>query len=530
MDNHISDEFIKRFGDDNYSYELGNHVVVSSPQNLIRDLTILKNEMDFIMLLDVCGVDNQSRSEDGSRFESVYHLLNMENHHRVRVKVPAESEQEIPTSSKLFNVANWYERESWDMFGINYQSINKERLLTHDDFIGHPLCKDYDYNNPQKLSQSREIKFESTSSNSEQNSREWINIGPLHPSTKGTMRIMAEMDGERIRNSKLEIGYFHRCFEKICENRTYEQIIPYVDRLNYYSAGLNCIGWCKAVEDLLEVDIPDRAKALRMVLAELSRVSDHLICIANNARDIGTTTNFWFCIEAREKINTIFEKLCGSRLGFSMSCIGGINYDLPLGWISKCLDIVNSVKKDMVEIDKLLTKNKIWMERTQICSMSAADAIEWGYTGPCLRASGVNYDIRKNRPYYFYDDVEFEIPLGINGDCYDRYLVRMEEIRQSLKIVTQILDYLPAGDIRLENIDYSKIDNKEIYSFTEGANGELGFYLIPSKNSNKPYRLKLRSPCFPIYQSFNKVVKDQLLSDAIATLGSMNVVSGELDR
>ncbi len=557
----FKDELKSKFGE-SYQFNFNNHVLFTSTKKLLEVMNKLKNDFGFNMLLDVCGVDNLKRPESDwphkIRFESVYHLLNMEKHERIRVRVPVDimAGEVVPSVMSLWKGADWFEREAWDMFGISYEGRKKERLLTHHEFVGHPLRKDYEATLNQPLSESKDIYFDPdpTITAEEALKREWINIGPSHPATHGTLRIMAEIEGEVIKRSKLEIGYLHRCFEKMCENHLYNQVIPYTDRLNYCSAPMNNIGWCKAIEDMMGIEIPDRAKALRMVLAELSRVIDHLVCIGTNAVDLGALTSFWFCFEQRERVYELFEKLCGARLTVSLTRIGGMAQELPVGWVTDCLETVKIIQANIEEVDRLLTKNKIWIERTRVCPVTKEDAIAWGYTGPCLRAAGVNYDIRKANPYYFYNDVQFEVPVGIQGDNYDRYLVRMEEMRQSLKIVRQVLDNLPSGSYT--SLDksiclppkkevYTNIEGLmnhfmlvmkgvrppvgEFYSATEAANGELGFYII-SDGGKYPYRVKCRPPCFAIYQSFSEVIQNKLISDAVAELGAMNIIAGELDR
>ncbi len=558
----LKTELETRFGGGNYFYKFDNHVLFATTKNITEVLRTLKETLGFNMAVDVCGVDNLKRPESewthGKRFEVVYHLLNMETHQRVRVRVPVDVDggETIPSAISIWKGVDWFEREAWDMYGITFEGRVKERLLTHHEFVGHPLRKDYRADHNQPLSQSLDIHFDPDPSvgPEEAAKREWINIGPSHPATHGTLRIMAELEGEVIKRSRLEIGYLHRCFEKMCETHLYNQVVPYTDRLNYCSAPMNNIGWCKAIEDMMGVKIPDRAQALRMVLAELSRVIDHLVCIGAAAVDIGALTSFWFCFEQRERVYELFEKLCGARLTVSLTRIGGMANELPVGWVTDCLEAVKEISKNIEEVDRLLTKNRIWVDRTKVCPVTAKDAIAWGYTGPCLRSSGVNYDIRKSNPYYFYKDVEFEVPVGHRGDCYDRYLVRMEEMRQSLRIVRQVLDNLPTGPI--QSLDkrvslpakkevYTNIEGLmnhfmlvmkgvrppvgEIYSATEAANGELGFYVISDGGSN-PYRVKCRPPCFAIYQSFSEVVHNTMIADAVAELGSMNIIAGELDR
>lgn len=535
-------------------------VVMATPQNIFETLKNLKEKSHFNMLLDIAGVDNLKRPvsdwSHGKRFEIVYHLLNMQNHTRTRVKVPLGENESVPTILSLWKAATWFELEVWDLFGITFTGRKMERLLTHDEFVGHPLRKDYEAKKTQPLSRAREIYFEPdpTATPEQRANREWVNIGPSHPATHGTLRVMTELEGEVIKRTKLEIGYLHRCFEKMCETHNYNQVIPYTDRLNYCSAPMNNVGWCKTVEDLMGIEIPDRAKVLRMILCELSRVIDHLVCIGTAAVDIGALTNFWFCFEQRERVYELFEKLCGARLTVSLTRIGGMAQELPPGWVTECANTVKIIEKNIEQVAGMLTGSRIWMDRTQVGGISASEAINWGYTGPCLRACGVDYDLRKNSPYYFYDQVDFEIPVGEKGDCFDRYMVRMEEMRQSLKIVTQLLKNIPEGPVQVEDKTivlpnkrdvYTNIEGLmnhfmlimkgihppvgDIYSATEAANGELGFYLI-SDGTGKPYRVKVRPPCYAIYQSFSEVVQNTMLSDAIAVLGSMNVIAGELDR
>lgn len=560
--NQFSKDLQNGFAAHSYTYRFENHVIFTDSKNLLNVMAKLKDEFGFNMLLDVCGVDNSQRPESqwphGIRFESVYHLLNMDKNERIRVRVPVDVEagEMLPSVMPFWKGADWFEREAWDMFGISFIGRKKERLLTHHEFVGHPLRKDYAADHNQPLSESLDIHFDADPSitSEEARKREWINIGPSHPATHGTLRIMAEIEGEVIKRSKLEIGYLHRCFEKMCENHLYNQVIPYTDRLNYCSSPMNNIGWCKAIEDMMGIEIPDRAKALRMVLAELSRVIDHLVCIGAGAVDLGALTSFWFCFEQRERVYELFEKLCGARLTVSLTRIGGMAQELPVGWVTDCLEVVKIISKNIEEVDHLLTKNKIFVQRTKVCPISAEDAIQWGYTGPCLRAAGVNYDIRKANPYYFYKDVEFDVPIGHLGDNYDRYLVRMEEMRQSLRIVNQVLHNLPSGPY--QSLDkrvcippkkevYTNIEGLmnhfmlimkgvrppigEIYSATEAANGELGFYVISDGGPN-PYRVKVRPPCFAIYQSFSEMIHNKMISDAIAELGGMNIIAGELDR
>lgn len=553
----LKEILILKYGAEKYDFSYGHHEVLVEPARFLEDIKILKEQLGFIQFLDLCALDCMNLDVGhNNRFEVNYHLLNLETNERLRVKVPLKENEKIDSLVPIWSGAEWFEREAWDLMGIQFNGLPKKRLLTHKDFIGHPLQKNYDILNNQKLVEEDVLDFEKdlTLSYDETDSRHSVILGPSHPATKGTLKVALELKDKNIQRVKLEIGYLHRCFEKIAEERTYSQIIPFTDRLNYCSSSLNSIGWCKAVEDLMEIEIPDRAKALRMVFGELSRVADHLMCIGAMAVDLGISNGFWFGLEPRDKIFDLFEKYIGARVNHNSSRIGGLSTDLPIGWVTECIEVLKYLNKGISDIDKMLTRSKFWAERTKVCPVSSHQALDWGYSGPCLRACGVNYDLRKNASYYFYGDVDFEVPLGINGDAYDRYLVRMEEMRQSIKIVNQVLDNLPAGDIMVDdkrvqlpekNNVYRNIDSLmnhfmiisggikppvgKIYSATEAANGELGFFIV-SDGTDKPYRVKVRPPCFSIFQSFPMVVKDAHLFDAVATLSSMNIVPGELDR
>ncbi|MBC7544678.1 MAG: NADH-quinone oxidoreductase subunit D [Candidatus Sericytochromatia bacterium] len=383
----------------------------------------------------------------------------------------------------------------------------------------------------------------------------FVNLGPSHPASHGTLRTFCALDGETIIAAVAEIGYLHRGFEKTVETVTWNQAIPYTDRLNYCSAILNNIGFAKAVERMLGIDITDRCKFARVIVGELMRIVDHLVCLGANLVDIGALTNFWFLYNEREKIYTILEKLCGARLTNSFTRIGGLQRDLYDGFGTDVLGALKEVEVAQLEVEKLISKNRIFLDRVQnVCIVPAAMAIANGFTGPCLRASGVDYDVRKAQPYYYYDTFEWDTAVGEVGDTYDRIFVRFEEMRQSIKIIRQALKGLPGGPI---NVDDKQIamPNKadvfnnieglinqfklvfegvnvpagEIYDCSEGANGELGFY-ITSDGSGKPYRVRVRPPCFPLFSAFPEMVEGSMIADAVATLGSLNIIAGELDR
>jgi len=386
--------------------------------------------------------------------------------------------------------------------------------------------------------------------------RQIVNLGPSHPATHGTFRVECVIEGERIVESRTGIGYLHRCFEKMSETHDYWGVIPYTDRLNYCSSFLNGVGYCMAVEKLLGAEVPKRAQYIRVILSELSRIMDHFVCIGTNLVDLGAITNFWYAFRPREEIYTLLEKCCGSRLTVSYCRIGGLAADVPDDFVALCRRLVRKdIPRALNDIEKLNTRNKIFRNRAiGIGVMSRENAINWGWTGPCARASGVDVDVRRDHPYHDYDQFEWEVPTDGAGDVFARYLVRMEEIVQSMRIIEQALDNLPDGRVLVDdwsvalppkNEVYTNIEalmahfklimhgikppKGECYGYVEGANGELGFYVI-SDGTRKPMRVKVRPPCFAIFQAFDEMLKDAMIADSVAILGSLNVIAGECDR
>jgi NADH dehydrogenase I D subunit len=383
----------------------------------------------------------------------------------------------------------------------------------------------------------------------------FVNLGPSHPASHGTLRTFCALDGETIVSAVQEIGYLHRGFEKTVENKTYNQVIPYTDRLNYVSSIMNNVGFSKAVEKMLGIQITDRCIFIRVILSELMRIVDHLVCIGANLVDIGALTNFWYLYNQRETVYTILEKLTGARLTNSFTRIGGLYRDLYPGFEGDLKFALREIEKAVLDVTKLIKKNRIFVDRTQdVCIVTKEDAISYGFTGPCLRASGVEFDIRKAHPYYYYDQFEFDIPVGEHGDTYDRFFVRFEEIQQSIKIIRQYMKNLPGGSVNTDDkraaipdktntygnieglINHFKlvfegvnVPEGEIYDATEAANGELGFHIV-ADGSGRPYRVKVRPPCFYIFSAFGEMVEGSMIADAVASLGSLNIIAGELDR
>lgn len=382
-----------------------------------------------------------------------------------------------------------------------------------------------------------------------------VNIGPSHPMTHGTLRVQLELDGERVERAAIEIGYLHRCFEKEGEERTWSQMIPYTERLNYVSPMSNSIGYCLAVEKLLDVEAPPRAQVIRVIMAELNRIMDHIVCIGAAAVDLGALTNFWYLFNFRERIYSLMEEVCGARLMVNYPRIGGVARDLPPDWVAHCKELMDKLPSLLEEVCKLLERNRIMVDRLKdVGVISGARAIAYGFTGPCLRASGVDLDLRRDEPYMGYQNYDFKVCVRNGGDCYDRLFIRFDEMRESHKIVMQALQKLPGGDFLLRNpkvalppkaevygsieglVNHFKLifegirpPKGEVYSATEAVNGELGYYLV-SDGDGKAYRLHCRAPCFPIFSALDELTRGHMVADVVAIIGGLNIVAGELER
>jgi NADH-quinone oxidoreductase subunit D len=432
-----------------------------------------------------------------------------------------------------------------------------------------------------------------------------INIGPSHPAMHGVIRLIAELDGEKVVRVQAEIGYLHRAFEKSAENSSWTQVMPYTDRLNYVSPLINNFGYCAAVEKLLGIEITERCKYIRVVMSEVSRITDHLTCIAASAMEMGAMTVFLYFMKAREFLYEIVEDVTGARLTISYGRIGGVKGDIPENLGERLESALKKVEKELYEVDRLLTRNRIWVDRTRdIGILTREDAVSYAVTGPLARASGINYDVRKAHPYLVYDRMDFDVPLGEKGDNYDRYLVRMEEMRQSIRIIRQAMREMPGGPVAVDSrgepvksfdlVDEAKMGRtaglvnvrttveptlsgmerpfhdrvmphdrgvvlpgkEDTYSNIEGlmnhfklimdyhgicpprgdtyfaveaANGELGFYVV-SDGKDRPYRVRVRPPCFFNMAVLHKLLEGYMVADIIATFGSINMIAGELDR
>ncbi len=528
----------------------------------------------FDMLMDLSGVDRLRLRQQYERYEVIYELYSLWNGWRLRLRVPVpESDLRIDSIHDLWKAANWSEREVYDMFGIVFEGHpNLKRILCHHEFVGHPLRKDYDRTRGQWCATSESLHDELQHKHDEERRRAreaganepseadiderlLVNIGPSHPMSHGTLRVLVELEGETVIHAIPEIGYLHRGFEKSAEKSSWNNVMPYTDRLNYVSALSNNVAYVKAVEKLAGIEVPDRCKFIRVIINELSRIMDHCVCNAANIVDVGALTNFWYLFQVRENIYKVIEKLTGARLTNTYARVGGLARDLYPGFEDDVRNVLRDSMHYVHDVIKLVKKNRIFQERTVgVTPIRAEDAINYGWTGPCLRACGVPLDARKRDGYYFYDEFDFEVPVGENGDAFDRIFVRFEEIFESARIIEQALDKLPGGPVNTEHNQWVLPPKDEVYSDIEPLmnhfmlvmfgtpvppgetydsfevpNGELGFYVV-SDGTGTPYRVRVRPPCWYLYQAYPQMIEGSMIADMAAGLGGLNVVAGELDR
>ena len=362
-----------------------------------------------------------------------------------------------------------------------------------------------------------------------------LNIGPQHPSTHGVLRLKVKTDGEIISEVEPIIGYLHRCFEKHCENVTYDQVIPYTDRCDYIASMNNNFGYAVTIEELMEIKVPERVEYIRIIVAELNRIASHLLALGTYGLDVGAFTPFLYMFRDRERILDLFETLCGARLLYNYIWVGGLSHDLPRDFVESVFSFLDYFEPKIEEYNELLTYNKIFIERTaDIGVLPPEVAISFGVTGPNLRGSGVKWDIRKDDPYSIYDKFDYDIPIGAGemgtvGDCWDRYYVRMVEMKESAKIIRQALKGLPAGDVHQALPKKIRPPKGSIYKRTESPRGDLAYYIV-SDGSPIPYRLKMRSPAFTALSVLGEISQGWMMSDVIAILGSLDIVLGEIDR
>ena len=568
---------------------VGVPVVAVDPERIFEVMRLLRGDADqaYDLLVDLMGVDLGG----GRPIRVWYQLWSMRHGRQLRVVAELPLDQlELRTVTPLWDAANWLEREVYDMFGVTFVGHpDLRRILMPENYEeGFPLRKDFPLRG--RFSRSEQTRRALTRDLEDVYAREelemagvvhhgdildvppesrpeelardplegqpmLLNLGPQHPATHGVLRLVLELDGERIVRCKPHIGYLHTGFEKTCEYREWNQVVPYTDRMDYLAPMLYNIAYALAVESLLGIEITPRCRVLRVILSELNRVLGHLLWLGTTAIDLGAFSVFLYTFQERERIYNLHEAYTGARITTSVTRVGGMMADLPPGWIEGLKDFVRTFPKTLAEVDRLLTRNAIWISRQQdIGVMGPEDAVSFGLTGPILRATGVPYDVRKARPYLGYEEYEFDVPIGEHGDTYDRYLVRFEEMRQSVRILEQAIARLPDGPVNVD--DYSvvlppkseamgSIDSMiahfklvmegiqvppgEVWYSIEASKGELGIGLV-SDGGSKPARCRFRSPSFINLSTLPFLVEGELVADVLAVNASLDIVLGEIDR
>lgn len=573
-------ELLNRFGDGAFTVQPTRDGVATvwSTAERVRDLLrFLKHEAapSYRMLLDLTAIDERLRisrwDQPPGDFTLVYHLMSFEREDDIRVKVPLnEDDLHVPTICDLWLNANWYEREAWDMFGIIFEGHpNLRRILLPPWWEGHPLRKDeparrteigeYTLDEHKERAEQEALRFRpeqwGMSRHSETTDFLFLNLGPNHPSVHGVFRIVLELDGEEIIDAVPDIGYHHRAAEKMGERQSWHTYIPYTDRVDYLGGVMNNLPYLLAVEELAGIEVPDRAKVIRIMLAEFFRIASHLVFFGTMTQDLGQLSPVFYMFTDRERVFEITEAICGFRMHPSWFRIGGVADDLPAGWDRLVQDFLDYLPRRLDEYDGLVMRNRLFQARTKgIGAYAVEDALEWGVTGPGLRACGLDWDYRKRRPYGGYEHFDFEIPTATHGDCFDRVAVRVEEIRQSLRIIRQCMENMPTGPVKahhplttpppkqrtLHDIETliahflneswgPVIPPGEACRFIEGTKGIYGYYLI-SDGDTRSYRTRIRTPSFPHLQMIPAISRGALIADLISILGSIDFVMADVDR
>lgn len=540
-------------------------------------LAFLKNEIPepYSMLYDLTAIDERVRrrreSYPQSDFTVVYHLYSFSRNEYIRIKTPLEEKAlSVDSITGLWPSANWYEREVWDMFGITFSGHpHLVRILMPQTWVGHPLRKDH----PARATEMGEFRLPEVKEAAEQEAmrfqpEDWgmqrtkgdsellfVNIGPQHPGTHGVLRVVVQLDGEVILDAVPEIGFHHRGAEKMGERQDWHTFIPYTDRVDYLGGVVNNLAYLMALEKLAGITIPPRAQTIRVMMSELFRIISHLVWYGTFAQDLGQMSPVFYTFNDRERAFAIVEAVCGARMHPNWFRIGGVADDLPRGWDGMFRDFLKYMPARLAEYDREVMRNGIFRARTKgVGTMSAQEAIDWGVTGPNLRATGRALDFRKLQPYSGYEHFEFDIPTGQHGDCYDRAAVRVEEIRQSLRIITQCVEQMPEGpyksDHRLTtppvkaatmhdietlithflNVSWGPvIPPGEALGAIEATKGNNGYYLVSDGGTNS-YRTRIRTPSFAAMQTLPLQVRGRMIPDLMAALGAMDFVLADVDR
>ena len=536
---------------------------------------IREHKNSYSMLYDLTAIDESSRQhrygQPASHVSLVYHLLSIERNKDVRLKVAlSTSDLSAPSISHIFPNANWYEREIWDMFGVHFSGHpHLKRLLMPESWQGHPLRKEH----PARATEMGPYVLPDDKQDHEQEllkfkPEDWglqkkhgdtefmfLNLGPQHPGTHGVIRMVLQLDGEEIVDVVPDIGFHHRGAEKMGERQTWHSYIPYTDRVDYLGGVMNNLPYVMAIEKLSGIQVPERAQVIRVMMCELFRIASHLVWYGTFAQDVGAMSPVLYMFTDREHIMSIVESITGGRMHPSWFRIGGVAQDLPTGWQKSIQDFVNYFPARLKEYDSLVMGNSIFKARTQgVGAYNLAEALDWGVTGAGLRATGFEWDFRKKRPYSGYENFDFDIPTAKNGDCYDRALVRVEEMRQSLRIIAQCLKNMPAGEtksehplttpprkdktlVHIETLIHHFVNTTwgpviptgECFVGVEASKGSNGYYLI-SDGGTHSYRTRIRTPSFPHLQMVPLLCKGGTISDLMAILGSIDFVLADLDR
>ena len=542
-----------------------------------RVLSHLKHDISqpFAMLYDLTGIDERVRSrrnyQPPSDFTVVYHLISFQRNQDIRIKVPlSEADPKLPSITALWPNANWYEREAWDMFGIEFEGHpNLRRILCPPTWQGHALQK----NHPARATEMEPFSLDEDKTNFEQEAlrfrpEDWgmqresensqymfLNLGPNHPSVHGVFRIALQLDGEEIVDAVPDIGYHHRAAEKMGERQSWHTFVPYTDRVDYLGGVMNNFPYVMAVEKLAGIEVPERVKVIRVMMAELYRIASHLVFYGTFSQDVGQLSPIFYMFIDREKLFEIIEAITGARMHGSWFRIGGVAQDLPKGWEKMIRAFLDYMPARLKEYDQMVMDNSILKSRTQgIGCYSTEEAIDWGITGAGLRATGFEWDYRKKRPYSGYENFEFDVPTGNRGDCYDRCAVRVEEIRQSLRIVEQCLNIMPEGPYKADhalttpppkdrtfhdietliqhfvNVSWGPvIPAGEACVTIEATKGLNSYYLI-SDGGTMSYRTRIRTPSFPHLQMIPLMSRGLYVADLIAIIASIDFVMADVDR
>ena len=572
----VEEDLYRQFGEDLFiTQNCADNIptVWVGRKHLIQVLEFLKPS--FSMLYDLFVIDERTRvyrdDQPASDFTVVYQLLSIERNADLRIKVAlTETDLSLPTSISIWPNANWYEREAWDMFGVEFTGHpNLFRILLPPTWEGHALRKDHPARatemapfemGPERVATEQEaLRFRpedwGMKAESEDSEFMFLNLGPNHPSVHGVFRIALQLDGEVIMDSVPDIGYHHRGAEKMAERQTWHTFIPYSDRIDYLGGVMNNLAYIQSVETLAGIEVPERAKVIRIMLAELFRISSHLVFYGTFVQDVGQMSPVFYMFVDREKLFGIVEAITGGRMHPAWFRIGGVAQDLPNGWDRMIREFLDYLPARLDHYDKMAMQNKMLKERTVgVGVYTQQEALDWGVTGPGLRATGSDWDVRKKRPYGGYDQFEFEVPTAENGDCYDRAVVRIEEMRQSLKIIRQCVDNMPSGPYKSEhssttpppkertmedietlihhflNVSWGPvIPEGEASVMIEATKGINSYHLISDRSTNS-YRTRIRTPSFPHLQQIPLISKGLMIPDLIAIIASIDFVMADVDR